>query len=553
MKRNPSKLTEKNYDLVIIGGGIHGATAAWDATSRGLSVALVEKGDFGSSTSSNSQKIIHGGLRYIQHGDFKRVRESVRERKILMRIAPQIVHPVPCLIPTYGHFMRILMHLALKIFDIISFDRNSLSDPQKHIPNGKMISKEECMRMIPGIKKDGLTGGAIWYDGQVYNTERMVLSFIRSAVNAGADIVNYTEAIDFIEEKNQIKGLKVRDMINGEELQIRAKITLNTSGPWAEQILNMLKVHNSPKIQFSKMMVLVANRIFVKDYAFGIPLNETFKDGDAIVNKGYRLLFITPWRNYSLIGTAQKVFKGLPDDNKISENDIHEFISEVNRAYPHASLKRSDISFFYSGLIPIDNGDNNNIKVTKQYKIIDHEDEGITGLISIIGVKYTTARDVAKNAIDMVYKKLREKTPKCNTTIKPIDGGDIENFNDFLKSSIETRPGNFSPEIIRHLVYNYGSEHHEILKYVNENDSLGQRINDDSPVIRAEILFGIKEEMAQKLSDVILRRTELGSAGYPGDDSLKTCAEIMAKELGWDEKRVQKEIQEVKDIYTPLT
>ncbi|KAF5425645.1 MAG: glycerol-3-phosphate dehydrogenase, partial [Candidatus Methanomarinus sp.] len=190
MERDITRLSKKKYDVLIIGAGIYGAATAWDAASRGLSVALLDKNDFGSKTSFNSQKIIHGGLRYLQHGDFKRVRESACERTSLMRIAPHLVHPMPCLIPIYGQTMRFIMPLALKTFDLFSYDRNTLKDPQKHIPNSRIVSKAECMQLIPGLMEDGLTGGSIWYDAQAYNTERLVLSFIRSAEKAGADVAN---------------------------------------------------------------------------------------------------------------------------------------------------------------------------------------------------------------------------------------------------------------------------------------------------------------------------------------------------------------------------
>ena len=232
MKRNIARMSNKTYDLLIVGGGIYGATCAWDAASRGLSVALLDKGDFGSENSSNSQKIIHGGLRYLQHGDFGRMRESIRERTTLMRIAPHLVHPMPCIIPTYGHIMRFAMPFALKIFNLASFDRNRLNDPQKHIPDARIISKEDCLRLIPGIMANGLAGGLIWHDSQAYNTERLVLSFIRSAEKAGADVANYLEVVGFLMDGNRVTGVKARDILDDHELEFQAKIVLNASGAW---------------------------------------------------------------------------------------------------------------------------------------------------------------------------------------------------------------------------------------------------------------------------------------------------------------------------------
>lgn len=553
MERDITRLSKKKYDVLIIGAGIYGAATAWDAASRGLSVALLDKNDFGSKTSFNSQKIIHGGLRYLQHGDFKRVRESACERTSLMRIAPHLVHPMPCLIPIYGQTMRFIMPLALKTFDLFSYDRNTLKDPQKHIPNSRIVSKAECMQLIPGLMEDGLTGGSIWYDAQAYNTERLVLSFIRSAEKAGADVANYLEVIDFIIDENRIKGIKAKDLLNSEELEIQAEIVVNASGPWINQISSLLPSSVNPNIRFVKMLIIIVKRIFIQDYAFGIQFRKKFEDKDNIVNKGYRLLFITPWRKYSLVGAAQQPYNGDIDNPSISEDEILKLIEEVNEAYPQAVLTLKDVSFYYRGLLPIDNiNQNGDIKISKHNEIYDYRKSGIEGLISIISVKYTTARNAAQMVTDMVYKELGKPLIKCKTMKTPIYGGDIERFDDFLLNAIEHRPQTLDKEIIRNLVYNYGSEYQKVLNYLDENAGYGQRITDTSNVIKAEIIHAIRDEMAQKLEDVVLRRTELGSAEYPGDEGLEICACIMAQEMGWGRSRIQEEINNIKSLYAPL-
>ena len=553
MERDITRLSKKKYDVLIIGAGIYGAATAWDAASRGLSVALLDKNDFGSKTSFNSQKIIHGGLRYLQHGDFKRVRESACERTSLMRIAPHLVHPMPCLIPIYGQTMRFIMPLALKTFDLFSYDRNTLKDPQKHIPNSRIVSKAECMQLIPGLMEDGLTGGSIWYDAQAYNTERLVLSFIRSAEKAGADVANYLEVIDFIIDENRIKGIKAKDLLNSEELEIRAEIVVNASGPWINQISSLLPSSVNPNIRFVKMLIIIVKRIFIQDYAFGIQFRKKFEDKDNIVNKGYRLLFITPWRKYSLVGAAQQPYNEDIDNPSISEDEILKLIEEVNEAYPQAVLTLKDVSFYYRGLLPIDNiNQDGDIKISKHNEIYDYRKSGIEGLISIISVKYTTARNAAQMVTDMVYKELGKPLIKCKTMKTPIYGGDIERFDDFLLNAIEHRPQTLDKEIIRNLVYNYGSEYQKVLKYLDEDAGYGQRITDTSNVIKAEIIHAIRDEMAQKLEDVVLRRTELGSAEYPGDEGLEICACIMAQEMGWGRSRIQEEINNIKSLYVPL-
>jgi glycerol-3-phosphate dehydrogenase len=295
---------------------------------------------------------------------------------------------------------------------------------------------------------------------------------------------------------------------------------------------------------------MVVNRQFARNYAFGIPFKTKYKDDDAIINKNYRFLFVTPWRGYSLVGAAQQLYQGNPKDYTVNERDVTNFIDEVNNAFPHASLTRKDITFVYGGLLPIDTvSSEGDIKVTKHYKILDHETQGFKGLISIVGVKYTTARDVASKVTDLIFKKLEKNPQKCTTMETPLHGGEIEKFNDFMENALENRPLELSEDIIRHLVYNYGSEYINILKYIVENPTLGQKITNKSYILKSEILYGIREEMAQKLSDVVLRRTELGTAEYPGEESLKTCADLMAKELGWNESKIQEELKEVRAIY----
>ena len=209
MQRDLTKLSQNVYDLLIVGGGIYGAGVARDASLRGLSVALVEKADFGCATSANSLKMIHGGLRYLQHGDFKRMRESIYDRRILMQIAPHLVHPLGVVVPTYGHGIKgkEVMTIALAINDIVSCDRNVGIDPHKHIPPGRTISKTECLQLLPGIDAKDLTGGAVFCDAQVYNSERLVLSFLRSAAQKNADLANYVEVIGFLQQGNCITGV----------------------------------------------------------------------------------------------------------------------------------------------------------------------------------------------------------------------------------------------------------------------------------------------------------------------------------------------------------
>src|SRR4030042_265055 len=242
MKRNPGTFASKQFDLLVVGGGIYGAFAAWDAALRGLSVALVEKRDFAGATSANSLKIVHGGLRYLQNADIHRMRESVRERTNLMRIAPHLIHPLPFMIPTHGlgKKSRLAMSMALRFTELISKDINCLSDPQKHIPEGHIVSRDVCRKFIQGISDEGLSGGAIWYDCQIYNSERLIISILRSAASEGAELANYLEVKRFLIQSGRATGVEVEDRITGDRFEIRSRCILNACGPWTSHIRNLL-------------------------------------------------------------------------------------------------------------------------------------------------------------------------------------------------------------------------------------------------------------------------------------------------------------------------
>jgi glycerol-3-phosphate dehydrogenase len=559
MRRNLAELANTHFDVLIIGGGIYGAWTAWDAAQRGLSVALVEKGDFGCATSSNSLKIMHGGLRYLQHADFKRMRESIRERSILMRVAPHLVHPLPCLMPTYGHAMkgREALWAAMKMNDVMSFDRNAqLDDPQKHIPPGRMVSVDEVRRLVPDIETKNLTGGALWYDGQTYNTERLLFSILHSATKAGAEAANYAEVIGFEKQHNRLAAARVKDVLSGGELAIRARLFVNTCGPWVDLLLKRVEGRKPDTRQFlpSKTMNLVVKRQLIPEYAVGVSSKFEFKDKDAIIGKGSRALFIVPWRDYSLVGTTHVPFAGEASDFKITEQDVLTFMNELNAAYPPAALKREDISFFYGGLLPMappSNGYHGDVRLVKHYTLCDHQQEdGPAGLVTVVGVKYTTARDVAEKTVDLVFKKLGKPCKRGHTHEIPLHGGEIRRFSEFVNQETAQPPFGLPPALLKPLVLNYGSAYGEVLKYLDTDKTAATPVAAGSSVLKAEVLYNIREEMAQKLSDVIRRRTELGSAGYPGDAAVENIAAIMAAELGWNAGRVQQEINEVKAIYS---
>ncbi len=554
MKRNLQNIQDKQYDLLIIGGGMYGAALVWEAVSRGLRVALVEKTDFAAETSGNSLKIIHGGLRYLQTLDFKRTVESIRERKIMLKIAPHLVHPLACMMPTYGLTMKSkhVMFAGLLMNDIISCTRNRGNDAQKRIGNGKVISRRTCAAEMPVLMDSNFTGAAVWYDAQAYNTERLVISFILAAANNGADVFNYMEAVSFLKNGNQITGARVKDVLNGTEYEINAKMIVTTAGPWTNKIAGLVDSAAAPKFILSKAMNIVLKRKINNNYAFGISSNIEFREGKQYRRNKRRLLFITPWRDYTVIGTSHLPYNGDADSFKVKETDVQDLLQELNVLLPELKLQRSDITYVHGGVLPLaaEPRPGEDVQLLPHYRIVDYSKTAqVDGLLSIVGVKYTTARDVAEKTMNLVMTKLHNDTRLFSTRQKPLTGGDINDYNDFITNALAANTDVLPKDILVRLLYNYGTLYKQIIASIKQQPDLAQPLVKNSLVIKAEVINAVREEGALKLADFVLRRSDLGSGDCPADECLQACAALMAGELGWNNERIAAEINQVKDKY----
>jgi len=554
MRRDLSALTEGHFDLVIIGGGINGLAAAWDASLRGLSVALIDKGDFGAATSAGSLKLIHGGLRFLQQLDLRSLRESVLERKNLLYLAPHLVHTIPFFIPTYGHGMRSkeILTVGMKLFEMMSLDHNSLSDPSKHIPSHESFSRRQVLGMIPGLKSERLTGAILYHDGQMCNSDRLTLAFALSSAETGAKLANYCEAIGFLRNGEVLEGVQVKDRLEGSKFEIRGRMVLNTTGPWAEITCGFLASSSPNRMMRRSKGIQILTRSLTGKRALGV--YSRHKDETVLLNRGSRLFFITPWKGHSLVGTTDELFEGDPDEFKITEQDVLELIEEVNEAFPSARLMREDVLFAFGGLRPITEKDvdKKGLQLAKVAEIQDHalDSRPVHNLITVVGAKYTTCRSLAKQALDLVCTRLGKGGP-CRTSQLRLWGGKIDDFQLFVSEELAEIARNFGPRAASHLGYNYGSEYGLILDLVAENPNWAKPITEDRPVLFAELVRAVRDEMAVKLEDVILRRTELGSLGFPGEECLKRCGEWMSRELSWDSARLELEINEARQAFEP--
>jgi glycerol-3-phosphate dehydrogenase len=556
MKRNLARLANEEFDLLVVGGGIYGATTAREATLRGLKVALIERGDFGQATSANSLKIIHGGLRYLQHGDFKRMRRSIRARSELLRIAPHLVSPLMFVMPTYGHLLkgREAMALALSMNDLISWDRNRNLNVEQLILRGRTISKTKTLQYLPKIDKKGLTGGSIWYDCIVKHTERLTLEFVLAAVKSGACAANYVEAKQLTISGNSVIGVQARDTICGADLEIRSKVVVNATGPWINKFLELLPARPRLNVSWAKAVNVIIKKTPFNGYAVGFAAKENYNDRDTIIKKRRRLIFCVPWHTGSMVGTTYKRYFGEPDACRIEETDIVEILEEINFGYPGVNLTLNDVCFYHAGLVPIFGkaGDSDqNVQLVRHSLILDHEKMSrIKGIITVNGVKYTTAIELAKNTVNLVFKKLGIEKPEYTDdallpgAVSDLIGNDVSSPN-HLKHLVQQ-------STIDHLKRVYGAQYKSVMDLAKSDEKLAETICQGSQTIKAEVVYAIREEMAQHLSDVVMRRTELTNTGNPGSEAIKKCAEIMGGELNWKENRQQTEFKNVQAALTLL-
>ena len=534
---------DKKYDLIIVGGGIFGATLAWEATSRGLKTILLEQNDFASGTSGNSLKMIHGGIRYLQDFNFSRMRESIRERRAMLRIAPHLVAPIECLMPTYHELTKskLALWLGITLYDLCAFDRNYGLDKQRYIHKGRVFSRDELVNRLPILVDSRVTGGACWYDAQAYNTERLVLSFIKSAQEKGASILNYVEAQKYHGNSQKIEGVDVHDKLTGESIYIQGKAVIECKGPWNTISTKKTGEHAG----FAKAVNIIVKKP-IADFAIGV--KSSIKENNKETS---RLLFIAPWREGSIVGTWYFAEKNYADELKISKKQLNQFLTEINSVFTNVELTAEDIGFVHLGLLPAKdlNGPGEPVLMKNDVLVHAADNGGMQGLFHVQGVKYTTARHVSMCALNKVAKWMKKDLSASNTDKEPLYGGDINNLEEYIEKCIKTYASFCSEKIISRIISNYGTNITNIMKIVEDDSTLAGLIPGTTDSIKAELIFVLENEMAFTLSDVILRRTDIGSFRQPKDETVEYIAEVMSNYMGWDTPQKANNIQELLQRY----
>ena len=533
MKRFIENYKDKTFDLIVIGGGVTGAAVAYDAATRGFSVALVEKKDYGWATSAATSKLIHGGLRYLQNIELSLVRESLRERLILENIAGNLVYPIQFLVPGYKDLKRNkwILRAGLTLYDILSYDRNKTWDKNKYIPLHSWLSKSKIMEMEPEVRSNKMTGGSIYYDCQSIFPERLTLAFIKSAVRYGAEVSNYTKVIEFLfSNDHKVDGVRVEDTLSGSTIDLKSSLVINCAGPWADIVLNLADTSGNSKHQIKR--------------SEGIHLlTQKFKTRHAVVmwTPSGRHFFTIPWRGLQLIGTTDKDYEGNPDDYKVSKKSIENLIKDTNDSIGDGNLKYEDVVYAWGGLRPlVDDQTEGTYESSRKYEIYDNASDGFDGLITVEGGKYTTSRYLAVSVMEMVEKKLNRPPKKAITDKAFLAGCEIKNMNAFMLN-LKKDFNDFTPETVDFLGRNYGTECPAVFDLARKRPELSKIISKDGQIL-ASVVYAIRNESAKTLDDILMRRTGVGNIGHPGKYILKQIAATASSELIWNESKIEQEI-----------
>lgn len=530
---NLSLMERERFDVLVIGGGVTGAGVALDAAARGYRVALVEKVDFASGTSSKSTKLVHGGIRYLPNFDFALVHEALTERGLLLRNAPFLVHPVGFVLPIYkgdrhpvgipfttpgGIGLGLVLDIGLWFYDVLAGRRN--------VKRHRRLRRDEVLELAPTLVSQGLQEGFIYYDAQT-NDARLTMTLIRTAAQYGAVIANYTEVTSFISEQGKIRGVHVRDRLSEQAFSIRARHIVNATGIFAEEVEALTDYRPQVQIEPSKGVHLVFSREAIQLGDDAIVLPET---------DDKRILFLVPWEGRAIFGTTDT---GSGDLNRptTSAEDISYLLAHLNR-YLSIHLTEDDIVSTYAGYRPLvrsRSSRHSTAKLSRTHAVL----ESPSGLVTIVGGKLTTYRRMAQDTVDVLSRRDRRARAPHPTVDLPLQGSIGWSTWQHKIEARGTTP-ELDIQILTHLGRSYGSEAGEIVQLVESDASLGERLIDDLPYIRAEVIYACRHEMAITPLDVLARRTSITLVDrHQGLDIVQDVVALMAQELGWSSEQQQ--------------
>ncbi|NQY11816.1 MAG: glycerol-3-phosphate dehydrogenase/oxidase [Flavobacteriales bacterium] len=499
-------INHNNFDVVIIGGGASGLGIAVDTASRGYSTLLLEAHDFAKGTSSRSTKLVHGGVRYLKQGDIAMVKESLKERGLMIRNAPHIVSNQEFLVPTYDWWSSQFYNIGLKIYDMMAGDLGL--GPSKH------LSKSATLKVIPNLNEAGLTGGVIYYDAQ-FDDARMAITLARTCTDLGGTVINYMKVVELLKDSNsKVVGVKAHDAETNDTYNVKAKCVINATGIFAHQVQKMDDSKIASSIKFSQGVHLVLDKSFLKsNTAIMIPNTS---DG--------RVLFAVPWLNKVLIGTTDTEIDAPITEPKALKNEV-KFLLKSIEPYLKKPPKQADIKSVYTGIRCLVNGSSKSTttkEISREHKIIVAD----SNLVTVLGGKWTTYRRIAEDTVNMAISNKILKKKHCKTQHLKLHGFE------------ENQTANHTPLSV------YGADKHHIAELIKNDKSLGKKIHPDLHYVMAEVVWTVESEMAITLEDVLARRTRaLFLNSKASLESAEKVANLMAQLLNKDNEWVIDQIK----------
>jgi glycerol-3-phosphate dehydrogenase len=520
------QLAAQPADLLVIGGGINGSGIARDAAMRGLRTILVEQNDIGSGTSSHSSRLIHGGLRYLEQGEFGMVLEANRERRTLQRIAPHLVWPLPFVFPVHrgDRISRWRLAAGMMLYDVLALFRN--------VRPHRLLGKRGMLEAEPMLRDRGLLGGAQYYDAQC-DDARLVVATARSAIHHGALVANYMAVRALERTAGRVVGAQLEDRLSGEHGVIRASVVVNATGPWADRVRRLEDAGAAPLLQPTKGIHVVVDRSRLdhrEAVAFTSPI-----DG--------RVMFVLPWGNLSYIGTTDTDSSEPPDELSVGADDMVYLLRSANARFPSARLSLEDVRATWAGLRPLlRDGDRAASSRSREHAVV----QGSGGMLTVAGGKLTTYRAMAAEVVNQAMRELRHRDGRrrygdARTDEDPLPGGETADLSQFRDRGLEL---GMEAASVDHLLRHYGTEAAGIFNLGGADRRLFRRLLEPHPAIEAEVVHAVRRELAQTVEDVLVRRFHLYYE-HPeqGAPAARRVAELMGEELGWDAARIQNEAE----------
>jgi glycerol-3-phosphate dehydrogenase len=516
------------YDLIVIGAGVNGLGVAQDAALRGLRVVLLEKEDLCSGVSAWSGRLVHGGLRYLEQYDFRLVRESLRERERLFRLAPHLVKPVPLMMPMYQHNRRSswLVELGMLTYDVLSL--------RKKPPTHRVLTRRRALKRFPGMSQSGLSGAAVFFDGQVEYAERLCVELAVDAQRNGAHILTHAQVTDPILEGGRVVGVRYTDHLTGNRGEVRGAVVLNVAGPWIDRVFTSPDVPDQPRLNGGTK----GSHLIVGPFP-GAPKDVVYYES----RKDGRLVLVIPWLGRYMLGTTDIRFEEDPDGARCDIGEAEYLMGEVNSLVPNAKLTLDDVLYTFSGVRPLPYvPDSAESSVPRTHILYDHSKTGLPGVVTVVGGKLSTYRQLAEDAVDDAYRRLARKPPRCPTRNRPLPGAQVSDLR-ALHKTLTVRSG-LPDRSVRRLVSMYGSRALDVWRLAERDAGLGRVIDADTGLLAAEVVFSVGEELATTLTDVMARRLILAFEPDHGLSVMSQVVDILRARLGWDEDMSAAQIAE---------